>query len=73
MYDIDYLDNTVVESCKKNFSRIYPEFKPIVLGVCSDKTSIIIQCDFPDGTFYFRVTENMVSHSYNTREDADRL
>ena len=43
MYDISYLDETVVGSCKKNFSRIYPEFKPIVLGVCSDKTSIIIQ------------------------------
>lgn len=72
MYSLDYVDEQLVEEAKKLFRRIYPELKPHVLGVSRDKTSIIIECEFPDGTFYFRVDDNSVSSSYNSMEDADR-
>ena len=72
MYDLDYVDETIIEACKKSFARVYPEFRPIMLGVSRDKTCLIAECEFPDGTFYFRVSQNSVSSSYNTKEDADR-
>lgn len=72
MYNLDCVDETIVEACKKSFARVYPEFRPIILGVSQDKTCLIVECEFPDGTFYFRVSENSVSSSYNTAEDADR-
>lgn len=62
----------------KQFRRIYPEleisaffeaFNPDKKGEASN---FIVTADFPDGTFYFIVTENSVSSSYNTREDAIR-
>jgi len=72
MWDLDYMDEYVLEECKKSFKKIYPEFISRPLGVSQDKMSVIFECDFPDGTFYFRVTENSVSHSYRIKEDADR-
>ncbi len=72
MYGIEYLDESIVEECKKSFRHVYPEFTPIVLGASQDRCHVIIQCDFPDGTFYFRVTSNSVSHAYKSMEDADR-
>lgn len=72
MYDLDYVDETIIEECKKSFKRVYPEFRPYLLGASRDRTCIIVECEMPDGTFYFRVTENFVSSSYNTAEDADR-
>lgn len=72
MWSLDYIDETIVDACKKSFRKIYPEFMPIVLGASQDKTCLIIECDMPDGTFYFRVTENSVSAAYKSKEDADR-
>ena len=72
MYDLDYVDENTIESAKKSFLRIYPEFRPIPMGVSQDRTMIIFRCDFPDGTFYFRVDDRTVSQSYNSLEDADR-
>lgn len=72
MYDLDYVDETIIEECKKSFKSVYPEFIPYVLGASRDRTCIIVECEMLDGTFYFRVTENSVSSSYNTAEDADR-
>ncbi len=54
----------------KMFNRIYPEFRGIIVAETND--GVIIEADFPDGTFYFKVTENMVSSSYNTLEDAKK-
>ena len=73
MYDLDYLDEEYLAQCKKTFSRRYPEFKSTALGVSQDKTSVIMSCDFPDGTFYFRVDLSSISSAYNTKEDADRM
>lgn len=73
MYDLAYLDEYVRDECKKSFRKVYPEFTPIVLGVCRDKQNVLIQSDFPDGTFYFRVNERSVSAAYNSLEDADRV
>ena len=73
MYDLDYVDETIVEECKKAFSRIYPEYYPKVLGVCQDKQNVLIQSEFPDGTFYFRVDTRSVSAAYKSLEDADRV
>ena len=72
MYDLSFIDEYVLEACKRTFSRIYPEFRYRVLGVTQDKQELIFECYFPDGTFYFRVNENSVSSSYNTRDEADR-
>ena len=71
MYSIDYLDESVVDVAKKQFHRVYPEFPFKVLGASQDKEAVIIKCYFPDGAFYFRVTNNSVSHSYDTQEKAD--
>lgn len=73
MYGIEYLDESVIDECKKSFRKIYPEFTPIVLGACQDRCNVLIQCDFPDGTFYFRVNESSVSAAYRSLEDADRV
>lgn len=72
MYNLDYLDENVAEECKRSFKRIYPEFRSSICGVSKDKSCVIMKCEFPDGTFYFRVTSDSVSASYNTLEDADR-
>ncbi len=67
-----YVDETIVDRCRKLFARVYPEFKPIFLGASQDKTCLITKVNFPDGTFYFRVSENSVSPAYKTKEEADR-
>lgn len=73
MYGIEYIDESIIEASKKSFRRVYPEFTPIPLGASQDRCYVLIQCDFPDGTFYFRVNENSVSSAYKSLEDADRL
>lgn len=72
MYDLDYIDEYVMEECKKQFNRIYPEFRGHPIGASQDRTSVIFECEFPDGTFFFRVTEDSVSSAYKSAEDADR-
>lgn len=71
MYSLDNVDETLVESCKRQFHKIYPEFSSHILGATNDRQALIVECFFPDGTFYFRVTENSVSPAYNSLEDAD--
>lgn len=58
MYNLDYVDEQRVEEAMKLFRRIYPGLKSHALGVSKDKTSIIIECEFPDGIFYFNVDDN---------------
>mgnify|MGYP000641551136 CR=1 FL=1 len=72
MWSLDYIDEDTIEECKKSFSKVYPEFKPLILGVTRDKQHVVVECEFPDGTFWFRVTENTVSNAYKSKEDADR-
>lgn len=72
MYDLDFVDEYTIDGCKEQLKRVYPEFRSRLLGVSKDKTSLIAEIEFPDGTFYFRVTENSVSRAYKSREDADR-
>lgn len=75
MWDLtikDYADETVVDKCRKSFLRVYPEFKPVFLGVSQDKTCLIAKVNFPDGTFYFRISESSVSSAYRTIEEADK-
>ena len=72
MYNLDYIDESVVDNAKKQFSRIYPEFFSFPIGIGQDKKAVIMECEFPDGVFYFRVEDNSVSSSYNSKEDADR-
>ncbi len=68
----EYVDETIVNKCEKMFLRVYPEFEPIFLGASQDKTCLIAKVNFPDGIFYFRVSDNSVSSAYKTKEDADR-
>lgn len=67
-----YVDETIVDKCRKMFLKVYPEFKPIFLGASQDRTCLIAKVDFPDGVFYFRVFENSVSSAYRTEEEADK-
>ena len=71
MYSLDYVDETLIESCRKQFHRVYPEFQSHFLGASNDKQALIAKCFFPDGVFYFRVTGNSVSSAYETAQDAD--
>lgn len=72
MWSMDYVDEYTVESCRKQFLRVYPEFRPYFIGCSQDKQALIAEVYFPDGTFYFRVTERSVSAAYKNKEDADR-
>lgn len=73
MYDLNLLDENVIDSAKRSMKRIYPEFPSFPIGVSKDKKSVIFECLFPDGTFYFRVDESSVSSAYRTIDDADRF
>ena len=72
MYSKNYADESFITNCLKQFKRIYPEFRSRVIGISQDKLYCIIECDFPDGTFYFRVDERTISSSYDTKEEADK-
>lgn len=75
MWKIDlnqYISESILESCRKQCLRVYPEYPAHFLGVSQDKESLIAEITFPDGTFYFRVTENSVSSAYNTLDEADQ-
>ncbi len=67
-----YVDETIVDKCRKMFLKVYPEFEPIFLGASQDKTCLIAKADFPDGIFYFRVFENSISSAYKIKEEADK-
>ena len=73
MHDVnDYADGDTIANCRRSFARVYPEFAGVPIGVSQDWTCLVFRCDFPDGTFWFRVTENSVSGAYGSPEDADR-
>lgn len=61
------MDRTEAE---KSFRRIYPE-KEVRIRENSeiDKKHNIIEAAFPDGTFWFAVSDRMVSASYNSRSE----
>lgn len=71
MHSLDNVDETLVESCKRQFHRIYPEFNSRILGATNDRQALLVECFFPDGVFYFRVTESSVSSAYGDLRDAD--
>ena len=56
----------------RQFKRIYPESFIRVLNADKVKDKYIISAYFPDGIFYFVVSENSVSSSYDTESDAKR-
>ena len=71
MWSLDFVDEYCLEKCKEQFKRVYPEFPFNVLGVKNDKSALIFECTFPDGTFYFDVTENSVSSGYTSLNAID--
>lgn len=58
------------EEAMRLYKRIYPDFPGYI--VAQTKASYIFETEFPDGTFYFRVSDSIISRSYNTLEDALR-
>ena len=67
----DYADKATIDDCIRSFGMVYPEFRGYPIGVSQDRTCLIFRCDFPDGTFWFRVTGNSVSSAYGSPEAAD--
>ena len=56
----------------KSFRRVYPE-KEISITICERLDDIgFVQATFPDGTFYFAVSENTVSPAYGSLNDAKK-
>ena len=58
------------EEAMRLYRHIYPDFPGHI--VTKTKDCYIFETEFPDGTFYFRVDDSMVSCSYDTLEDALR-
>lgn len=72
MNGLEYIDEDLVTRCKQMFLMVYPEFTPVILGVSNDKKSLIARCEFPDGVFYFKVSEDSISRSFSSIDDAER-
>jgi len=72
MYSLEYVDESMLDASRKQFTRVYPGFRARPLGASQDRKAVIIECEFPDGTYYFRVTEDSVSHAYTSQDAADR-
>ena len=57
----------------KSFRRVYPE-KEIIMTVCERLENIgFVRASFPDGTFYFAVSENTVSPAYGSLNDVKKV
>lgn len=57
----------------KTFKHVYHENSITVLHTEQiDEKNWLIEADFPDGIFYFTVSENTVSNSYNDADSAIR-
>ena len=52
------------------FKRIYPEKEITCYPKEIDDKHSLVTSDFPDGRFYFIVTKNTVSSSYDSEEKA---
>ena len=72
MHSIEYADDDYLENCKQMFAMVYPATAPRFVGIAQDKTSLIAECVSNEGTYYYRVTDDSVSRSFNNLEDADR-
>ena len=53
-----------------SFRKVYPEKEIIVINCHIQNNKGIIEASFPDGVYYFVVTENSVSSSYNSLKEA---
>ncbi|MEE3344714.1 MAG: hypothetical protein VZS44_11510 [Bacilli bacterium] len=60
------------ENYKIMFRKIYSEQEIKIRNINLFDNCSILEADFPDGTFYFVVTNNSVSSSFNTYSDAKR-
>lgn len=61
------------EEAIKMFRRIYPESEIRIGKIMPvDEEHFVLNTYFPDGNFSFVITENCVSNSYNSEEDAIR-
>ena len=70
MYDLNYIDENIIEEAEAQFKKIYPEFFSHAIGCSDDKRYVIIQCEFPDGTFWFKVSGNIISRAYSSKDEA---
>lgn len=71
-YDLNYLDENIIEEAEAQFKRVYPEFFSHAIGSSNDRKYVIIECEFPDGIFWFKVNENTVSRAYSSKDEAAR-
>lgn len=73
MWSIGYIDEYIAE-CKRYFRSRYLEYRNVVIrGVSQDRTALIAEVEFFNGTFYFRLTSDSVSQAYHSLDDADRV
>ena len=74
MWGISYNLNEYIAECKRQFRSLYPECQTCVIrGVSQDRTALIAEAEFSEGTFYFRLTPESISRSYCCLYDADRV
>lgn len=61
----------LVNKFRESFRTVYPEKEVrIIIVNAMNENEAIIHAVFPDGSFFFIVTENTVSHSYDSFEKA---
>ncbi len=61
-----------LDAVMKSFKQVYPE-RDIMIYHCNIfGEKAIVTAEFPDGTFYFVVTERSVSSAYRSFEDAQK-
>lgn len=74
MWGISYNLDEYSAECKRQFRSLYPECHSCVIrGVSQDRTALIAEAVFFEGTFYFRLTPESISQSYCSLYDADRV
>ena len=66
----NYVDEDLIADSMLMMQKIYPEYHSYLVDITNNRQYLVYACDFPDGTFYFRVNENSVSSAYKDKHNA---
>ena len=65
-YNVDFS----VDEAKRSIRKVYPEFRSIIIGESASREYLVFEIEFPDGTYYFCVTDISVSSAYSDKDTA---